>query len=402
MKVNTSYKILLTVIGIIAIVSLLIWAFMARHGGFAAEKKEEHSEEAKPRVSAEAGETVITLTKEIREKSGIAVFRLAPVSHRQEIRAYGMVLQPQDLLELRNGYVAAKAQVEKARVALDTSLKEYERLKALHEENRNVSDKSLQAAEAVWRSDEAVANAAQEALSVVKETVGQRWGRVIAEWLFAGSPSFKRLVHQEDVLVQITLPSDAQVTAAPQTVLLETQNGKPATGSLVSPSPRTDPRIQGKSFFYMASAQATGLLPGMNTLAYLPVGSSVSGVVVPRAAVVWWQGKSWVFVQKGDEEFVRREISAETPLKEGFFVVKGIAAGDRVVVRGTQALLSEEFRSQIKVGEEGEEGEENEKAEKGEKHEKAERGEKRENHENGEKGEKHEKHEKGEKEEKHE
>ncbi len=402
MKIKTSYKTLLTVVGLIAIVSLLIWAFTARHGGFAAKKKEEKYEEAKPRVSAEAGETVITLTKEIREKSGIAVSRLVPVSHRLEARAYGTVLQPQDLLELRSGYVAAKAQVEKALVALDTSLKEYERLKALHDENRNVSDKSLQAAEAVWRSDEVGASAAQEALTAVKETVRQRWGSVIAEWLLAGSPSFKRLVHQDDALVQITLPSDAQMTAAPQTVLLETPNGKPATGRLVSPSPRTDPRIQGKSFFYTASAQAAGFLPGMNALAHLPIGSLASGVVVPRTAVVWWQGKSWVFVQKGDEAFARREISTDTPLKEGFFVAKGVAAGDRVVVGGTQALLSEEFRSQIKVGEEGEEGEENEKAEKGEKHEKAERGEKRENHEKGEKGEKHEKHEKGEKEEKHE
>ncbi len=402
MKIKTSYKLLLILTALIVIVSFLIWAFTAKRGGSAAQREEEHAEKEKPHVSAEGGETAITLGKEVQEKGGIVISRLATVTHRQEIRAYGTVLQTQDLLDLRNSYIAAKAQVEKATAALDASSREYVRLKALHEEERNISDKSLQAAEAVRRSDEAGASSAQEGLLTIKEMVRQRWGKVIAEWLFTGSPSFKRLVHQEDVLVQITLPSDAQIAAPSQTALFDTQNGKPATGSLVSPSPRTDPRIQGKSFFYVASAQATGFLPGMNTLAYMSVGSPVPGVVVPKTAVVWWQGKSWVFAQKSPEQFVRREISTETPLKDGWFVVKGLAAGDRVVVKGTQSLLSEEFRSQIKVGEEGEEGEEGEAAEKGEKGERREKIEKGEQHQNTEKGEKHEEGEKGEKEGKHE
>ena len=103
------------------------------------------------------------------------------------------------------------------------------------------------------------------------------------------------------------------------------------------------------SFFYLAPARPQGLLPGMNVLAYLPIGPPVQGVMVPAAAVVWWQGKAWVYVQTDPNHFVRRELSTETPVPEGWFVGTGLAAGDSIVVRGAQLLLSEEFRAQIQV-----------------------------------------------------
>ena len=73
---------------------------------------------------------------------------------------------------------------------------------------------------------------------------------------------------------------------------------------------------------------------------------------VPADAVVWWQGRAWVYVQIDPQRFARREIPADAPVPGGWFLSKGIDAGDRVVNRGAQQLLSEEFRSQIEVGEE--------------------------------------------------
>jgi hypothetical protein len=107
------------------------------------------------------------------------------------------------------------------------------------------------------------------------------------------------------------------------------------------------------SFFYVASAPTPGLLPGMNVLAYMPVGPQVAGVTVPAPSIVWWQGKAWVYVKKGPDHFVRHAVPTEHPVKDGWFVVNGFSAEDRLVVRGAQLLLSEEFRSQIQVGEGG-------------------------------------------------
>ncbi len=75
----------------------------------------------------------------------------------------------------------------------------------------------------------------------------------------------------------------------------------------------------------------------------------IAGVIVPDSAVVWLQGRAWVYVREGPDRFVRREVSPKQRMEEGWVVTKNVSAGDRVVVEGAQLLLSEEFRSQIRI-----------------------------------------------------
>jgi hypothetical protein len=342
-------KIILGIAVLTFVIALLVWAFVRGRQESAMEKERERPIKAPSRVSIQDGESVVTLVQATQIKSGIAVAPLEATSHQKELQAYGTVVEPQELVDLRNRYVAAKAQVKMSQATLEASHREYERLKALHGDKRNISDKTLQAAEASWRSDEANAHAAQEALHAIKGTARQRWGRVLAQWLFDASAAFDRLMNQQDVLIQVTLPSGEQISSVPQTAWVQAANGTFISAVLVSPSPRTDPRIQGMSFFYITSIQPD-FLPGMNIIAYLPVGSGNQGVVVPDSAVVWWQGKAWVYVQKGTDQFIRREISTETPVKDGWFISKGLREAEMVVVNGSQLLLSEESRSQIQVG----------------------------------------------------
>jgi acyl dehydratase len=67
--------------------------------------------------------------------------------------------------------------------------------------------------------------------------------------------------------------------------------------------------------------------------------------------VVRQSGKAWVYVQTADDLFARREVVLEEPTAEGWFT-RSLAGGNRIVTIGAQTLLSEEFKSQIKVGEE--------------------------------------------------
>ena len=86
----------------------------------------------------------------------------------------------------------------------------------------------------------------------------------------------------------------------------------------------------------------------MNFTAYMPQGSPLKGVLVPKEAIVLWQGRAWVYARKDAGHFVRRETPTDVPTAEGWFVTQGLAPGDQVTVKGAQLLLSEEFRSQIK------------------------------------------------------
>ncbi len=376
MKFSYRPKRTILAIGIaIGCAALLAWYFWVGHG---AKTEKEEGEKTPSRVSVQQGERIVALNEATQTRSGIVTSAIQPMTYKKELKAYGTVLdfQPlsdlrkllldsrKNLADLRNNFGMASAQVEKAKVSLDASQKEYERLRLLHEDNRNISDKALQAGEVTWRSDEANVrsaqqgfNSAQEALhageqslEVQKDTARQQWGSVIAGWLLEGSPAFERLRQRLEVLIQITLPSDMRISSPPESVQIQAGPGTILTAHLVSPSPKTDPKIQGMSFFYLAPSQ--GILQGMDIRAYLPVGEALKGFFVPVSAAVMWQGKTWAYVQKNPTHFVRREISTETPVPGGWFVPKGSFGKERIVTQGAELILSEEFRSQIEKEEE--------------------------------------------------
>jgi hypothetical protein len=337
---------ILTLMGIAA----LVWAFVSAKNERAQEQALEKPVSSESHLAVQGGERLLTLDLQTQKKGDIASVRLAAVSHRQETKAYGRVLELTDLLDLRNRYAAARAQAEKARTHRDVSQKTVDRLQILHGQDRNISDRTLQEAQQSLQADEADEKAAQETLNSLDGIIRQQWGDVLANALSEDSPFMVRLIRRQDLLLQITLPSDVRSISAPQTARIETTGGNFIDARRVSPSPRTDPQIQGASFFYAAPSRSP-LLPGMTVLAYLPAGSMMRGVLVPASAVVWWEGRAWAFLQRDGTHFTRRQVSTEAPSEGGWFEEKGFSPGDRVVIRGGEALLSEEFRARIESDE---------------------------------------------------
>ena len=153
-----------------------------------------------------------------------------------------------------------------------------------------------------------------------------------------------RLIQKQDVVIQVTLPINTSLSNAPQRAWVKTEEGAvPVELALETPD---------KNIFYQAPAEPFKGTSWVEVPLYLPVGPEVHGVVIPADSAVWLDGKAWVYTEKDAEHFVRREIPTEVPLKNGWFVAKGFSAGEKVVTSGAQLLLSEEYRSQIKVGEE--------------------------------------------------
>ncbi len=336
------------------IAGFLIWAFLEGRGERSIEQEREQPIKAPSRMMVQNGETVIHVDTVTQAKGGIVLGSPTLTSYQREIKAYGTVLQLTEFFELRNQYVQARAYLKKLQVSLVATRREYERLKILNEANKNASDKALQTAETAWRSNEAEIRAAQEAIRILKGKAQQQWGDVLEQWLVRRYPSLNRLIQYKDVLIQITLPAGTYIPLIPETAKIQVQDTLFVTANLVSPAPRTDPRIQGVSFFYITPAKTMCILPGMNVLAYLPVGPQVQGIVIPSSAVVWWQGKAWVYQQKDPEYFIRQEILTENPVENGWFLATGFTPEDHIIVSGAQLLLSEEFRTRIEVGEEGE------------------------------------------------
>jgi hypothetical protein len=343
-----------TLAGTLAVLAIvfLVWTTTGHLTAAGGQDKEEEEKpiHAPSHVSVQNGETVVTLDAATQARLGLSLTTLKAFSNREQLRAPATVLLTDDLTSLRDAYLAARVKLEKARINEEMSRKEYERLQSLYQNDQNTSLKALEAAQAAFNSDQADAESAEHELALQSFAAQQRWGKVVAGWLASGSPEFQRLLDQQELLVQVTLPS-GETFPTPETADLQGPDGRMRNATLVSPFPRLDPRLQGASFLYLTAFHPS-LTPGLNLVALLPVGKVMRGTMVPSAGVVWWQGRAWVYQQTSSERFVRRQLSTDNPVQNDWFVSSGFSAGDTIVTSGAQMLFSEEFRSQIKAAEE--------------------------------------------------
>ena len=341
---------LLVAAAVVACLALLGWGLLAGRNEAAIEAQREGAIKVPIRVSGKNGDPVITLDDETQQRSGIETAALPLVPHPEEHRAYGMVLDVARLTELSNNYANAKAQVQTAQAKLAMSKPAFDRAQKLFNETHVVSQAQVQAAEAAFGTDQASLAAGEAQVRTLTATAYQEWGAVLGKSLVDESPMIKALIERQNYLLQITLPPGVILPVPPTTASIEIGKVARAGITFVSPATRIDPRIQGVSFFYTAAAE-TGVLPGMNVLAFLPSGKSVEGVAVPASAIVWWQGRAWVYRRTGQDTFTRVAIATNLPAPGGGYIANDVAKDAEIVTRGAQLLLSEEFRAQIQVEE---------------------------------------------------
>jgi hypothetical protein len=305
------------------------------------ENRQARAKQGTAAISVENGQTVLTLDPSTQNRLGLDVASLTSTVSREQITAPGVVLSALALATSRNSYLAAQAQLQKSHIAAEVAEKEYARLKTLFAEDHNISEKSLQSAEGSLQANEVDARLSEQQLNLQEPIVRQEWGDVVAKWVVEGTPELQRIFDQRDALVQMTISSTAAF-GPPRAISLEIPGRTRTEASFVSLFPRVDPRIQGKSFLYRTSAHP-GLSPGVNLIARFSIGDPMQGVIVPTSAVVWSEGKPWVYEQTAADRFARRAVTTDTPVEQGFFVATGLSAGDKVVTQGAQALLSEEL-----------------------------------------------------------
>lgn len=325
----------------------LIWGFLGGRSEQAAKAQRESPVQAAPRVSSKNGHTVLTFDAAAQKANGIVTAVLKPERQVLESQAMGVVLQLQPLLDLKARYNSSATDLLRARANARASSAEYKRLRQLNQDGKNASDKAVEAARATAESDAALVQSAQQAIAILKSSTLLHWGPVVAGWVAETSPRLDALLMQRTFLLQVT-GTTASSFAAPKQVVVQYADGSHATARLVSTLPQLDPRLQVPSLLYEIAAHH-GLVPGINLSVFLPVGGPQKGVVIPSGAVVWSQGSAWCYLEESPRTFVRTVVQISSPVATGWFQNEGIHAGSRVVAKGAQTLLSEEFRSQIQT-----------------------------------------------------
>jgi hypothetical protein len=330
---------------------VLVWGFLAGNAERVREAERERPVEAPLRVASVGGEPTVTLTEDEITRAGVEVIELEETEYPVQLKAYGTTLDLAPLVELSNGYASARAELQTARARLTASRTAAERARRLYDDQQNMSLAELQTAQAAFEVDQANVAAGEATVENLASTARQQWGAELGRALVGRTQELLRLLEMDEVLVQVTLPPGESLDQPPEAATARITDTMSAALRYVSRAPRTDPRIQGVSFFYTAAAEGA-LLPGMSVTVLLDAGETISGAVVPADSVVWTQDRAWAYFRSGERSFARREVPVDRPAVGGGYFVAGLTDAVYVVRQGAQLLLSEEFRSQIQVGEE--------------------------------------------------
>lgn len=325
-----------------AAAGLCLFAAMLLHERPQIVSAKQTNSSAPPQVSVtrQNGQLVLHLSPRDQKHLGIASAPLVASRARTQSDLPAVVLPVADLQNLVSAYDAADAQLQKAKISASVTRREYLRLKKLYSQQQNASAKAVESAAGAYRADAVDVRLAQQNLALATAAVRQNWGSAIAAWLPHNNARLNALLGRNDVLIQMTVPLGQHI-AAPPSIAFPLPTGGRASARFLSSFPQLDPRVQGVSYLYIAPAHP-GLAPGLNLVARFGAGKLHSGVIVPASAIVWLNGKAWLYQQTQPGTFIRRPVPTTVPVPGGWFVAHGFAPGAAVVTRDAQQLLGVE------------------------------------------------------------
>jgi hypothetical protein len=328
----------------VLVIILVVAAFgggalwMKTHGGdsppAAAEKPPDEAPTGPTIEHDSDGNVVIRIDDETQGNIGLQVASPAAAQLSPEFKGYGRVLDPSSLTTLMTELASAQA-------AYNASSNELARLKKLAQQG-NAPQRTLEAAEAAAIRDQLAAQSARNRLALT-------WGSAVAERNDLSTFS-ELLTSGNAALVRIDLPAGEDLKVLPSGARILTLSGGSAETENLEPASNVDPQTQGKGFVFLLKTNALQLLPGAAVTGYLKVpGEPLAGVIIPRDAVVRTEGAGWIYVADGSAEaYKRTQIALDHPTEAGWFVSKGVAATNYVVVKGAQTLLSQEMKAALK------------------------------------------------------
>ena len=294
------------------------------------------------------GGSEVTVSPAVQLAAGLEVRKLEAQEMQPALPMQGRILELGPLTEARARLQAALAEESALVAAVDRTRAEHRRVVALYQADRTTSQRAVETADSERIAAEARLAEAQGRVAALTQQLRQEWGTEIARWATSTrSPDLERLLGGEEALILMTLAPEHAPPRKPGALDLVLP-GVPGSGRRalpVSPAPRADPAFPGATYFFRAPSE--GLRAGERVIGRLIIGGpAAEGVMVPESAVVWYGGLAWVYIQEAPDRFERRAVSTGEPIPGGWFDTV-LEAGDPVVVRGAQLLLSEEFRGQI-------------------------------------------------------
>ena len=328
--------------------ALLLPALMMGPGTVIA--REDSPGEGVVSVHFEEGEARLVTDALARARLGLGLAPLTPSRQVATLECMAEVVDVTELLAMR----AELAGVTAERTALTTlaasQRAQVARLAAARAAGAAVDASASHAAEvaAAERAAQAAALGARaEALRIRLE---HTWGRPVLD-AFARPDEARALASGQLALVRISLPANVDARPFPARITL-TRAGEAAPARRARVLGRA-PLTQGwQGTALWAVVRDARFLPGMRPAAWLPQGKAHNGYALPASALVWAQGRRWIFVgtpatPTPRQEFFRLAVEGEALPGGGLFTTRTLPADAVLVTTGAHALLAEELRGTI-------------------------------------------------------
>jgi hypothetical protein len=305
---------------------------------------------------------------------------------------------PQERLDLTTKLVEARLKAKGADEQVQVHQQRYDRLQGAGEgvSRAELDTARTQLTEARTQADTARAavKSWQQALDAI-DAQGEQKGKTWSQPLTApgggevtelvGRPGMAmepglvvaRLVDFRFALVRLELPPEALAAGAPADVELFTTTGIPPalagapnrpdpaaavqtrTGRLIGAVPQVEVNSQFAAYWYevdTAGSPTQGATaprspvgvwrPGLSVKGFVkvPGAAAHTAVSVAQTALLYHDGRALLYVRIGPGRYERREVQVLGQEQGRWVLASGVEAGEPVVCRRAQVLLSEEFR----------------------------------------------------------
>lgn len=271
---------------------------------------------------------LLSLAPEAQRRLGVATATLTAQRRAVQVAAFAKVLDPGPLAQL-------ESDLDTAIAGAAASSAEAARARVLSPGNSAMSAKDAEGA---------ISQAGQDQIKVaqLRRQIGLQWGPGLARLSDARRQALVRSLSEgRAALVQVDTPDSAGQDGA-RTVEIDIGSGS-VHAPVIGASRNAEPRLQSSGLIAMVTGpQAILFSIGLTQSARINQPSSQMGVLLPRSALVRYEGLDWAYVRRGPTSFERRQVDSPTPEKDGDFVAQGFAAGDAVVVQGVAGLFAAE------------------------------------------------------------
>ncbi len=299
-------------------------------------------------VTTRSDSTTIDMDLKAQQLSGIKTQVLETVQQKPELTVYGTVLSLEPLLQLRQQYLATQAQQDSAKAKYTEAHLNLTRTKDLHNQEI-VSTRRLQEQQAQWQSDKANLAASTYQQKSILAASRLEWGDILTNWfILRHNKAAEAFLNQDAQLLQITMPVNTRLNPEIRDIYFD-EHGQRHTAikaTLIAASPKIDPISQTERYFFKAEGRLLAF--GTHITAWIAEDAQqISGVSIPRSALVWHLGQAFVFIKIDNNHFNRLTLPEFTSDDHGYFVTGKLQPGQEIVTTGAQILLSQQLKALI-------------------------------------------------------